>query len=434
MRALKAVLTMTVSLVAGASTMAQTSSTLPKSPEEALQQLRYTQASEADWSTFPDFTSIALKNRVREENSQPVDNDAALFLERKSDGTAELMLLADGRSTYLPAHFDRPELDASKATFVRQETISAAGKTYAAKVYSFDLETKTVDNSIFMTHHLYWLAAGVPGGVVRHESRSVDSGEFQKAGGTSVMVLTDLDVPFTIQGKVLHAYCYSTQIDWPDATSDRSRVCKHGSVPGGVVRLEQRELKNGVEVRFETTDLEEATLPPQPGAPSSKDNNPSCKFPESLLGDVGLKQVQDGDFKGAVASLDALVGVDPTCARAYNDRGYARMKLGDNAGALADLNRATELSPSLTQAYVNRAVLKRDNNDLKGALAECNAALKIDPKYFNALVNRMVIYFRLFEDERALKDYKAALEVSPSAGDSLDRVVAKERKQRGPRP
>jgi tetratricopeptide (TPR) repeat protein len=434
MRPLSPVLAIVVALLACAQSGAQTSSALPRSPEEALQQLRYTQAPEADWSTFPDFTSVAMKNRVREENGEPVDNDADLFLERKSDGTADLMLLANGHSTYLPAHFDRPELDASKATFLRQETISAAGKKYEAKVYSFDLETKTADNSIFMAHHLYWLAAGVPGGVVRHESTAVDSGESRKPGGVSVTVLADLDVPFTIQEKVLHAYCYSTQIDWPDATSDRTRVCKHGSVPGGIVRLEQRELKNGVEVRFETTDLEEVTLPPKPGAPTSNNNNSGCAFPESLLGDVAQKQMQDGDFKGAISSLDTVVGLNPACARAYNDRGYARLKLGDNVGALSDLNRATELSPSLTQAYVNRAVLKRDSNDLKGALAECNAALKIDPKFFNALVNRMVIYFRLFEDERALKDYKAALEVSPSAGDSLDRVVAKERKQRGPRP
>lgn len=434
MRGWMAIFAVMVSPLIGALAAAQSSSTLPKSAEEALQQLRYTQAPEADWSTFPDFTSVAMKNRVREGDGQPVDNDAAIFLERKSDGSAELMLIANGRSTYLPAHFDRPDLDASKATFVRQEAISAAGKTFATKVYSFDVEANTSDNSIFMTHHLYWLASGVPGGVVRHESKSVDSGEFEKPGGTSVTALSDLDAPFTIQGKVLHTYCYSTQTDWPDGTSDRERVCKHPSVPGGIVRLEQRELKNGIEVRFETTDLDEVSLVGPPRPPSPTDINFGCSFPESLLGDIAQRQLQDGDYKDAVASLDTLINSNPKCGRAYNDRGYARMKLGDNAGALADLNRATELSPSLTQAYVNRAVLKRDNKDLKGALAECNAALKIDPKFFNALVNRMVIYFRLFEDERALKDYKAALEVMPSAGEGLDRVVANERKQRGPRP
>jgi tetratricopeptide (TPR) repeat protein len=205
-------------------------------------------------------------------------------------------------------------------------------------------------------------------------------------------------------------------------------------VPGGIVRLEQRELKNGVEVRFETTDLNEVTLPAQPKPPAAKDVNLGCTFPESMLRDIALQEVKDRDYKGAVASLDAVIQTNATCASAYNDRGFARMKLGDKAGALADFNRATELAPLQTQPFVNRAVLKRDSNDLKGALAECSAALKIDPKYFNALVNRMVIYFRLFKDERALKDYKTALEVMPSAGDSLDRLVAKEREQRGPRP
>jgi hypothetical protein len=433
MRRCRSCLTMMILLLAGAAAAAQTSSTVPKSPEEALQQLRYTQAEESDWSTFPDSTSVLMKNRVREASGEPTDNDAVIILDRKSDGTAELMLIAHD-STHTPAHFERPELDASKATFVRTETITAAGKKYAAKVYVFDTEMKRDDGSVFMAHHLYWLAGGVPGGVVRHESRSVDSGEYERPGGTSVTVLSDLDAPFTIQGKVLHAYCYSTRTDWPDGTSDNSRVCKHASVPGGIVRLEQRELKNGVEVRFETTDLDEVTLPAQPKQRSAKDVNLGCTFPESMLGDIALQEAKDGDYKGAVASFDAIIQTNPTCARAYNDRGFARMKLGDKAGALADFNRATELAPLQTQPYVNRAVLKRDSNDLKGALADCSAALKIDPKYFNALVNRMVIYFRLFEDERALRDYKAALEVMPSAGDSLDRLVAKERKQRGLRP
>jgi len=245
--------------------------------------------------------------------------------------------------------------------------------------------------------------------------------------------LSELDAPFTVQGKVLHAYCYTSQIDLTDGTREVSRACKHASVPGGIVRYEIRELKNGLEVRFETTDLEEADVPAAPARSSGADPNFGCTFPASLLGDAARNQLESGDYKAAAASYDALIRVDPKCASAYNDRGFAKLKLDDNAGALADFNHAIELSPSLTQAYVNRAVLERNRNDLKGALADCNAALKIDPKSFNALVNRMVTYMRLFEDDRALKDYRAALEVSPSAGDSLDRVMAEVRKSRGPR-
>lgn len=412
--------------------IAETSSTIPGSAEEALRLLRRTQAPESDWSTFPDFTSVAMKNRVRQGSGRPVDTDAAIFLKRASDGTATLMVIANGRSIETPASFDRPELDASRATFVREETISAAGKTFRTKVYAFEMEAKTADG-VFLTRHRYWLAAGVPGGVVRHESVGANSGELLTPGGTSVTVLSELDVPFTIQGKVLRAYCYATQTDWPDGSKDVSRVCKHASVPGGVVKLEQREFKNGVETRFETTDLEEATLPsprrPSPGG----DPNTGCEFPASMLGDIAQKQFENGDYQEALASFDAMLGVNPTCARAYNDRGYVKLKLNDKAGAMADFNRAIEIEPALTQAYVNRAVLKRDSGDLKGALAECSAALKIDPTYFNALVNRMVIYFRLFDDARALKDYKAALEAVPSSADSLDRVVARERQRRGSR-
>jgi hypothetical protein len=411
---------------------AQTSSTIPASPEEALRLLRHTQAAESDWNPFPDFTSVAMKNRVRLGSGQPVETEVAIFLKRASDGSAQLMLIANGRSVDAPASFDLPELDAAKATFVQDETISAAGKTFRTKLYSFAIEGKTADG-VFLTRHRYWLAAGVPGGVVRHESIGASSGERLTPGGGSVTVLSELDVPFTLQGKVLSGYCYATQTDWPDGSKDLSRVCKQASVPGGIIRLEQRERKNGVEVRFETTDLEEVTPPTPPGAASPGGTNAGCEFPASLMGDLAQTQLENGDYTLAAASLDAFIQVSPMCARAYNDRGYAKMKLKDRSAALADFDRAIELAPRLTQAYVNRAVLKRDNNDLKGALAECNAALRIDSKYFSALVNRMVIYLRLFDDDHAISDYKAALEAMPASGDSLDRVVVQERKRRGAR-
>lgn len=411
---------------------AQTSSTIPASPEEALRLLRHTQASESDWSTFPDFSNIAVKNSVREGGAQPVETEAYIYLKRANDGTAGLMVIANKRNIETPASFDRPQLDAARATFVRDETISAAGKTFRTKVYSFDLETKTADG-VFMTRHLYWLAAGVPGGVVRHASTGVNSGEELTPGGNNTTVLSDLDVPVTVQGKVLNTYCYDSQTDWPDGSKEISRVCKHASVPGGVVRLEQREIRNGVETRFETTDLEEATIPHARDSEPKGVTNSGCEFPASMLGDSAQMQAGKGDYQEALASYDALINVNPTCARAYNDRGYVKLKLNDRTGALADFNHAIELQPKLTQAYVNRAVLKRDNGDLKDALVECNAALKIDPTYFNALVNRMVIYLRLFEDDRGLKDYRAALKAVPTAGDSLDRVVARERERRGTR-
>lgn len=417
-----------ISTLAGGIAAAQTSSTIPGSPEEALRQLRRTQAAESDWSTFPDYASVAMKNRVREGKGQPKEADVAIFLRRASDGTAQLMVIANGRSVDTRASFDNPNLDASKATFVREESVTAAGRTYRTKLYTFDIKRETPGKD-FISHHRYWLAAGVPSGVVRHEWFGARSEEERKPEGSGLTVLSELDVPFTVQREILRAYCYSSQADWSDGSKDLMRYCKHASVPGGIVRLEQRELKNGVEVRFETTDLEEVT---PPRAPSSSSKNTGCDFLSSLLGDQALRELEKGDYKSALVSFDAILRTNPTCARAYNDRGYAKLKLEDRAGALADFDRAIAMEPTLIQAYVNRAVLKRESNDLQGALAECNAALRIDPKYFNALVNRMAIYLRLFDDDRAIRDYKAALEAVPSSGDSLDRVVAQERKRRAP--
>ena len=204
--------TLTVALIASLFfrlAAAQTSSTIPGSPEEALRLLRHTQGAESDWSTFADFTSVAMKNRVRAGKGQPVETDVAIFLKRESNGSAKLMVIAGGRSDDISASFDRPALDASKAKFVRDETIPAAGRTYSTKVYTFDIEAKTSEG-VFMTRHQYWLAAGVPGGVVRHESIGAESGELLKPGGSSVTVLSELDVPFTIRANRFES-CSSTR-------------------------------------------------------------------------------------------------------------------------------------------------------------------------------------------------------------------------------
>lgn len=427
MRLLVTALVIAATTVAAAS--AQTSSTVPRTPEEALQQLRRTQAKESDWSTFPDFTSVLWKSRLRQGTRAPIETDVVVLLHRNANGSAELEVLAE-RQSRTRITFDAPELDAARATFVRNETITAAGKTYATKVYSFEVAAEDGNGSVFVTRHLYWLAGGVPSGIVRHEAAGVDSGPPMTAGGTSVTVLSELDAPFTVQGTVLHTYCRATQTDLPDGTSVRSRVCKHASVPGGIVRFEERETENGMEVRYETTDLEEMTLPPPPGSVPKSDFG--CTFPASMLGDVARRHADAGDFNAAVASFDALIRADPACARAFNDRGWAKLQLDDVAGAMSDFDRATALEPTLLMPYVNRAVVKRDNNDLKGALDECNAALKIDPASYVAVVVRMTVYFRLFDDRRALQDYERALAILPSDAASLDRVVAQERARRRP--
>lgn len=407
---------------------AQTSSVVPDSAEEALKILRRTQAAESDWSAFPDRSSVHFKVRTRRGSAAPVDGEATIFLDRKPNGTAELQLIVRARSHYGPASFDRPELDASNARLLRHENIMAAGRRFTASVYEIQTRKETPEFDL-LARHVYWLAPGVPAGVVRKESEGVDSGRIVRPGGSSTTVLTDLDVPFIVQGKTLRTYCYNTTTDLPDGEREQTRYCKHASVPGGIVRMEQRKLKNGVDVYSETMELEEFDAQPNGGAAQAGANF-GCTAPSLLMSDVAAAKMRKGDFKGAIADYNAMIGVDPGCAVAFNNRGFARMRLGNTGGATTDFDRAIALQPRYTQPYVNRAVLKLNAGDLQSAHADLNQALEINPNDFDALVNRMVARMRLFQDERAMEDYALALKLEPTQRDGIDRVLERTRAQR----
>lgn len=412
------------------SAAAQPSSVLPGSAEEALRLLRRTQAAESDWSTFPDRSSVHFKVRTRQGSGPPVDGEATIFLDRKPNGTAELQLIVRARSHYAAASFDRPELDASKARLLRHENIMAAGRRFSASVYEIQTRKETKDFDL-ITRHVYWLAPGAPAGVVRKESEGIESGMTVKPSGTSTTVLSDLDVPFVVQGRTLRTFCYNTTTDLPDGEREQTRYCKHASVPGGIVRMEQRKLKNGVETYSETTELEEFDAQPGGGQAQGQGNaNFGCTAPSLLLSDIAAQKMRSGDFKGAVSDYNAMIGVDPGCAIAYNNRGFAKMRLGDAAGATADFDRAIALAPRYTQPYVNRAVQKLNAGNLQGARADLDQALDINPDDFDALVNRMVARMRLFQDERAMDDYARAIKLQPTQREGLDRVLDRTRAQR----
>lgn len=410
------------------SAAAQTSSTLPRSAEEALRLLRRTQAAESDWSTFPDRSSVHFKVRTRQGSAPPVDGEATIFLDRKPNGTAELHVIVRARSHYAAASFDRPELDASKARLLRHEDITAAGRRFSASVYEIQTRKETREFDL-ITRHVYWLAPGAPAGMVRKESEGIESGEIDEPVGASTTVLSDLNVPFVVQGRTLRTFCYNTTTDLPNGEREQTRYCKHASVPGGIVRMEQRKLKNGIEIYSEITELDEFDAR---GSQTQGQGNANfgCTAPSFLLSDIAAQKMRSGDFRGAVSDYNAMIGVDSGCAIAYNNRGFAKMRLGDAVGAMADFDRAIALAPRYTQPYVNRAVQKLNAGNLQGAHADLDRALGINPDDFDALVNRMVARMRLFQDKRAMDDYARAIRLQPTQREGLDRLLDRTRAQR----
>lgn len=67
----------------------------------------------------------------------------------------------------------------------------------------------------------------------------------------------------------------------------------------------------------------------------------------------GLIRLYQGDNKGGLADYDKGLQYDPADAFSRNNRGQARMRLGDKAGAIADFREALELRPDLRTVREN---------------------------------------------------------------------------------
>ena len=72
-----------------------------------------------------------------------------------------------------------------------------------------------------------------------------------------------------------------------------------------------------------------------------------------VLCNLGLLQLQNGEWDEAVELLGAAIGLAPDFAVAYNGRGVAYLQVGDSDRALNDLDRAVKLNPDFYAAASN---------------------------------------------------------------------------------
>jgi hypothetical protein len=83
---------------------------------------------------------------------------------------------------------------------------------------------------------------------------------------------------------------------------------------------------------------------------------------------------------------------------------------GDVRGALAAYDSAVALNPSYAKAFNNRGILRASAlKDLKGAIADFSQAIGIDPGYGDAYLGRGTALFFLNDTEKACSDWKQAM-------------------------
>ncbi|MBN9121300.1 MAG: tetratricopeptide repeat protein, partial [Planctomycetes bacterium] len=129
--------------------------------------------------------------------------------------------------------------------------------------------------------------------------------------------------------------------------------------------------------------------------------------------DRALVRLLKGKLDAALADCDTAVRLDPTCARAFQQRGALRLMKGDTDGALKDLNETVRLEPKNPTFLSDRSVVWMAKIDPDRAIADCDAALRIDPTAVNALANRGCAWLGKKEWGRTIADCEAALKLVP---------------------
>lgn len=157
-----------------------------------------------------------------------------------------------------------------------------------------------------------------------------------------------------------------------------------------------------------------------------------------LGGAIALKQ---GNYCEAIAQFDAVLDVDPTHSRVYNDRGEAWYRQGEYEPALRDFDRAVELDPEHFVYYINRANARmglarcvqatRDSrlSECESVLRDLDEAIRLEPERADTLHLRATVLFdELGRFDEAFAEYEAALKLNPElGGDWLGGAIALKR-------
>jgi tetratricopeptide (TPR) repeat protein len=108
-------------------------------------------------------------------------------------------------------------------------------------------------------------------------------------------------------------------------------------------------------------------------------------------------------------------------------QGIRQMEAGLAKDAVATFSRIIELKPGFAEAWNKRATLYFLMGEHEKSLADCDEVMKRNPYHFGALAGYFQIYVQMEDFERALKYGRRALEVNPNMEGVRTGVEALER-------
>lgn len=121
-----------------------------------------------------------------------------------------------------------------------------------------------------------------------------------------------------------------------------------------------------------------------------------------------------GDYKGAIAALNAILAKDPKNAKALVLRGDAQDNLNNSDAALADYNAAIAINPNYEYAYATRCGTQNELDHYRDAVSDCTKALTLVQNDDYALRSRSFAYFMLDDYELASADAEQAISIDGS--------------------
>ncbi len=127
---------------------------------------------------------------------------------------------------------------------------------------------------------------------------------------------------------------------------------------------------------------------------------------------LGNYYLDRGDFKGAVASYNMALKMEPQGVLAMVNQAMAYARMGDNPQAIDALQKALKVAPDNAAANFNMGLLKAEAGDPAAAEKHLRAALKADPQMAQAAYNLCVILSKERSDE-AVEFCRKAAEIRP---------------------
>ncbi len=138
----------------------------------------------------------------------------------------------------------------------------------------------------------------------------------------------------------------------------------------------------------------------------------------------GIELSQEGNQKGAIATYNKTIKLNPNLANALHNRGLAKNNLRKHKNAIADYDAALKLEPDSALSYSNRGASNIALKNFEQALEDCNAALKINPDLLIAHCNRALAKVSLNDYQGALDDANVVLQKHTDAFESFRLYLA----------